>query len=161
MSNTDQTPEKPVEDWVTGDEPMTGPQRSYLETLAREAGEHLPEQLTKAEASRLIDRLQQVTGRGEPGETKGRPGGDSGPSRSVDELSEQGIVDQQAAVQFAAEGSAISGGDDERPPGHPAEQSPPVSAGEVLSDRAMNPAGTVGRQEADDSYPRAPDGADR
>jgi hypothetical protein len=66
MSNADGTPEKPVEDWVTGDEAMTGPQRSYLQTLAREAGEELPEHLTKAEASQLIERLQQVTGRGAP-----------------------------------------------------------------------------------------------
>ena len=46
-------------DWVTGDEPMTGPQRSYLDTLAREAGEEIPADLTKAEASEHIDRLQQ------------------------------------------------------------------------------------------------------
>ena len=51
-------------DWVTGDEPMTGPQRSYLDTLAREAGEELPADMTKAEASEHIDRLQQKTGRG-------------------------------------------------------------------------------------------------
>lgn len=57
-------PSKPVEEWTTGDEPMTGPQRSYLETLAREAGEEVPADLTKAEASELIDRLQEVTGRG-------------------------------------------------------------------------------------------------
>jgi hypothetical protein len=49
---------------VTGDEPMTGPQRSYLKTLAHEAGEEVPDNLTKAEASKLIDRLQQRTGRG-------------------------------------------------------------------------------------------------
>jgi hypothetical protein len=56
--------EKPVEEWVTGDEPMTGPQRSYLQTLAREAGEDLPEEeLTKAAASELIERLQRATGR--------------------------------------------------------------------------------------------------
>lgn len=55
---------KPVEQWVTGDEPMTGPQRSYLETLAREAGEQVPDDLTKAQASELIDRLQAETGRG-------------------------------------------------------------------------------------------------
>lgn len=55
---------KPVEKWVTGDEPMTGPQRSYLETLAREAGEDVPDDLTKAQASELIDRLQRTTGRG-------------------------------------------------------------------------------------------------
>jgi hypothetical protein len=58
------SPEKDPEDWVTGDEPMTGPQRSYLETLAREAGEHLPADMTKAQASELIDRLQEKTGRG-------------------------------------------------------------------------------------------------
>jgi hypothetical protein len=57
-------PSKPVEEWVTGDEPMTGPQRSYLATLAREAGEEVPAGLTKAQASELIDRLQAQTGRG-------------------------------------------------------------------------------------------------
>jgi hypothetical protein len=44
--------------------PMTGPQRSYLDTLAREAGEEIPTDLTKAQASELIDRLQEKTGRG-------------------------------------------------------------------------------------------------
>ena len=56
--------EKDPEDWTTGDEPMTGPQRSYLHTLAREANEDVPDELTKAQASELIDRLQQATGRG-------------------------------------------------------------------------------------------------
>ena len=51
------------EDWVTGDEPMTAAQRSYLDTLAREAGEELPADLNKAEASKHIDRLQQRSGR--------------------------------------------------------------------------------------------------
>ena len=46
---------------------MTGPQRSYLETLCREAGEPFDENLTKAEASRRIDELQQRTGRGQSG----------------------------------------------------------------------------------------------
>ena len=55
---------KPAEERVTGDEPMTGPQRSYLRTLAREAGEDLPEdEPTKAAASELIERLQRATGR--------------------------------------------------------------------------------------------------
>ena len=55
---------KDPEEWVTGDEPMTGAQRSYLDTLAREAGEQIPADLTKAQASEHIDRLQQATGRG-------------------------------------------------------------------------------------------------
>ncbi|MFJ9782413.1 DUF3072 domain-containing protein [Amycolatopsis sp. NPDC101161] len=57
-------PEKDPSDWTTGDEPMTGPQKSYLQTLAQEAGEEVPEGLTKAQASARIDELQQATGRG-------------------------------------------------------------------------------------------------
>lgn len=53
---------KDPSDWVTGDESMTGAQRSYLDTLARRAGEQLPADLTKAEASEHIDRLQGATG---------------------------------------------------------------------------------------------------
>ena len=49
---------KDPSDWVTGDEPATGPQRSYLETLAQDSGTEVPEQLSKADASRLIDELQ-------------------------------------------------------------------------------------------------------
>ncbi|MGK8500131.1 DUF3072 domain-containing protein [Nocardia asiatica] len=56
--------EKDPDQWTTGDEPMTGPQESYLHTLAQEAGAEVPEKLTKAEASQLIDELQQRTGRG-------------------------------------------------------------------------------------------------
>jgi hypothetical protein len=55
--------ERDPDDWVTGDEPMTAAQRSYLDTLAREAGEELPADLTKAEASQHIDRLQGKSGR--------------------------------------------------------------------------------------------------
>ena len=55
--------EKDPADWVTGDDPMTGAQRSYLDTLAREAGEELPADLTKAEASEHIDRLQESSDR--------------------------------------------------------------------------------------------------
>jgi hypothetical protein len=57
------TTRKDPEEWVTGDEPMTGAQRSYLDTLAREAGEELPADLTKAEASEHIDRLQSASDR--------------------------------------------------------------------------------------------------
>jgi Protein of unknown function (DUF3072) len=55
--------EKEPSEWVTGDEPMTGAQRSYLDTLAREAGEELSADLTKAEASEQIDRLQDQSDR--------------------------------------------------------------------------------------------------
>lgn len=59
-------PAKDPAEWVTGDEPMTGPQDSYLHTLAREAGADVPGDLTKAEASEKIEELQQKTGRGKP-----------------------------------------------------------------------------------------------
>jgi DUF3072 family protein len=59
-----QNPEKDPEEWTTGDEPMTGPQRSYLQTLCREAGEEFDAGLTKAEASKKIEELQEKTGRG-------------------------------------------------------------------------------------------------
>ena len=55
------TTEKDPDNWVTGDEPMTGAQRSYLDTLARQAGEELPADLNKAEASEHIDRLRSAT----------------------------------------------------------------------------------------------------
>lgn len=55
---------KDPSDWTTGDEPMTGAQKSYLKTLSEEAGEPMDDNLTKAAASRRIDELQQRTGRG-------------------------------------------------------------------------------------------------
>lgn len=57
---------KDPSEWVTGDEPMTGAQESYLGTLAREAGAEVPDDLTKAEASEKIEELQEETGRGQP-----------------------------------------------------------------------------------------------
>ena len=54
---------KDPDDWKTGDEEMTGAQRSY-QTLAEEAGEEVDLNLTKAEASKRIEELQQKTGRG-------------------------------------------------------------------------------------------------
>jgi len=56
--------EKDPKDWVTGDEPMTGAQRSYLKTLSEEAKVPFDDTLSKADASRRIDELQQITGRG-------------------------------------------------------------------------------------------------
>ena len=59
MSNTIKDPDE----WTTGDEPMTGAQQSYLETLATEAGEQVPDDLTKADASKKIDELQEKSDR--------------------------------------------------------------------------------------------------
>ncbi len=68
MASDDQTTgsntQKDPDEWVTGEEPMTGAQASYLQTLAQEAGEEFDESLTKAEASKRIDELQEKTGRG-------------------------------------------------------------------------------------------------
>ncbi len=60
-SNTQKDPD----DWVTGDEPMTGAQASYLKTLSEEAKdpEAFADDLTKAEASKRIDALKEKAGR--------------------------------------------------------------------------------------------------
>lgn len=54
--------QKDPSEWVSGDDPMTAAQRSYLDTLARQAGEELPADLSKAEASQQIDRLKSQLG---------------------------------------------------------------------------------------------------
>ena len=56
--------QKDPDEWVTGDESMTGAQASYLKTLSEEAGEPVEESLTKAEASKKIEELRERTGRG-------------------------------------------------------------------------------------------------
>jgi hypothetical protein len=61
VENTRKDPEQ----WKTGDEPMTGAQASYLQTLSQEAGVDFEANLTKAEASKRIDELQAKTGRGQ------------------------------------------------------------------------------------------------
>jgi hypothetical protein len=55
-SNTEKDPD----DWVTGDEPMTGAQKSYLKTLSEQVHqpEAFAEDLSKAEASKRIDALK-------------------------------------------------------------------------------------------------------
>ncbi|RYG24746.1 DUF3072 domain-containing protein [bacterium] len=57
LDNTQKNPD----DWKTGDEPATGAQKSYLHTLAEAAGEEVPEELTKADASKRIDELKEKT----------------------------------------------------------------------------------------------------
>jgi hypothetical protein len=59
-----QNPDKDPREWTTGNEPMTGPQASYLKTLCQEANVEFDESLTKAQASQKIDELQKITGRG-------------------------------------------------------------------------------------------------
>lgn len=56
--------EKDPSTWVTGDEAMTGAQKSYLATLSEEAKVDFDETLTKAQASVRIEELQELTGRG-------------------------------------------------------------------------------------------------
>ena len=51
--------EKDPKDWVTGEEPMTGAQASYLKTLSEETGEEFDPDLSKAAASMRIDELKQ------------------------------------------------------------------------------------------------------
>lgn len=64
MTDVNPNPQKDPEDWTTGDEPLTGAQQSYLQTLAQEAGEELDlDNMTKAKASEEIDRLRNATGR--------------------------------------------------------------------------------------------------
>ncbi len=58
LDNTVKNPD----DWKTGDEPMTGAQRSYLHTLASDANEAVDDNMTKAEASKKIDELRDETG---------------------------------------------------------------------------------------------------
>lgn len=62
--NLERSTLKDPEEWVTGEEPMTGAQDSYLHTLARDTGEEVPQHMTKAQASRKIEKLQEKTGRG-------------------------------------------------------------------------------------------------
>ncbi|WP_299813573.1 DUF3072 domain-containing protein [uncultured Jannaschia sp.] len=55
---------KDPDNWTTGAEPMTGAQASYLKTLSEEAGEEFDAEMSKADASKRIDALQEKTGRG-------------------------------------------------------------------------------------------------
>ncbi len=60
MTNTEKDPDQ----WVTGEEAMTGAQASYLQTLSQEADVEFDPELSKADASKRIDELQEKTGRG-------------------------------------------------------------------------------------------------
>jgi Protein of unknown function (DUF3072) len=62
-TSTESNTEKDPDDWVTGDEPMTGAQASYLKTLCEETGEAFDPNLSKADASKMIDRLKDESPR--------------------------------------------------------------------------------------------------
>jgi len=55
---------KDPDEWVSGDDPMTGAQASYLKTLCEQAGkpELFDDSLTKAEASKMIDQMREEAG---------------------------------------------------------------------------------------------------
>jgi hypothetical protein len=61
----------PTRTKTPGDEPMTGAQRSYLQTLCEQAQQPFDENLTKAQASKRIDELHRLTQR-DPAPTVGR-----------------------------------------------------------------------------------------
>ncbi|APH70828.1 DUF3072 domain-containing protein [Aquibium oceanicum] len=63
-SADDSNTRKEPDDWVSGDEPMTGAQRSYLKTLSEQAHDDgaYDEGLSKAEASKRIDALKEKLG---------------------------------------------------------------------------------------------------
>ena len=78
--DTDPTAIKDPAEWVTGDEPMTGAQASYVHTLARAAGEEVADEMTKAEASEKIEELQEKTGR-KPAAKAKKPAAKKTPAR--------------------------------------------------------------------------------
>jgi Protein of unknown function (DUF3072) len=75
MSDQNDTENGAIKDpaeWTTGEEPMTGAQDSYVHTLARKAGEEVPDEMTKAEASVKIEELREKTGVAEPKKRKAK-----------------------------------------------------------------------------------------
>ena len=68
MSNPKTEPtdnaKKDPDEWLSGDDPMTGAQASYLKTLCEQAGmpELFNDDLTKSQASKLIDEMRQQAG---------------------------------------------------------------------------------------------------
>lgn len=70
------------QDPVTGDEPMTGAQRAYLQTLSQAAELPFDDSLTKAQACKRIDELQRITGRDEPATSSA---GEEDPGAALDD----------------------------------------------------------------------------
>lgn len=103
--------QKPPEEWTTGDERMTGAQRSYLKTLSDEAGVPFDDNLTKAEASKRIDELQKQTGRGRPGDEGASEGGGATGRQSTREGAEgEPMPNRAEQVRHDSEGATGGGG---------------------------------------------------
>ena len=107
--------EKDPADWVTGDEAMTGAQHSYLKTLSEEAGVEFDPTLTKAHASKRIDELQALTGRGAGGHPKA--GNAPEPETSEGGEEDPGAAVDDPAVRRAMQGEAHAAA---HPPARPA-----------------------------------------
>ncbi|KAI4190789.1 MAG: hypothetical protein L6R41_000563 [Letrouitia leprolyta] len=63
--NPDSDAGKPIQDpstWSTGDDKATGKQMGYVAVMAKKAGEDVPAQLGKSEASQKIEELKGKTG---------------------------------------------------------------------------------------------------
>ncbi len=137
----DSNMEKDPDDWVTGDEPMTGAQKSYLKTLSEEAKEPFDDTLTKAEASRRIDELQARTGRGAHGggAHSGGSAATGGGSQSVGGSSTGGTGQGRDRVTDAPSRSerdtAEAGGD--AAPDAPPDESPMESFGRAVGDTVL------------------------
>lgn len=114
-----------------GEEPMTGPQASYLETLCREAGEAFEPSLTKAQASELIERLQGQTGRAP------RARADACPQDAGSSAPYGPWPVRQAAEQRAANASASSS---RRPGANAFSDSRPEASANVSAAAKVSPA---------------------
>jgi hypothetical protein len=90
--------EKDPADWITGDEPMTGAQKSYLKTLCEEARQPFDESLSKAQASRRIDELQAQTGRGAQGGHRAAASGADGDGQQPEPAGESAAASLGKAV---------------------------------------------------------------
>lgn len=108
---------KPPEEWVTGDEPATAAQLSYLQTLSRDVGEPVPDGLSKAQASELIDGLRERSPRVDP---------DAAPSTPAQSTPAQEPPARQSAQQPPARQQSGEQQSGEQPPvDDPPAQEPP------------------------------------
>ncbi len=63
--NADATAGQPIQDpdtWSTGDDKATGKQMGYVAVMAKKAGEDVPKELGKTDASKKIEELKEKTG---------------------------------------------------------------------------------------------------